>query len=206
MKARTAEFYESRFSVPAGTGIRIRFPSLAVVGLLLLLVCGGGPARGELLSPPGDRQAEYAVKAAFLFNFIKFVDWPDGRFPPEGEPIQVCILGRDPFGDILDSIEERTAQNRPLRLTRDPTSEDLDRCHVLFISSSEEFRLAQILKDLEARGILTVGDMADFARRGGVIGFALRNNRVGLDVNLDAAERAQLKISAKVLELAQVVR
>ena len=172
---------------------------------LLIIICSCGVARGDLLNSPPERYAEESVKAAFLFNFIKFVDWPADRFPPEGRPIRVGILGRDPFAALLDPLEQRTVRSRTLELIRNPNPHELATCQVVFISSSEEYRLPSILADLARHGVLTVGDMPDFAERGGVIGFVRRDNRVGLDVNLHAARTAQLSISAKLLELAKVI-
>lgn len=184
----------------------MKFRSTIAILIMLVASAGGQPAPAEQSYPDGTRQSDSAVKAAFLFNFIKFVEWPADRFPGEGEPICVGVLGLDEMAEALSPIERRNIRNRPLRIYRNPTPAELALCQVVFISDSEQDRLAEILPVLAANAVLTVGDMDDFAARGGVIGFVIRNSRVGLEVNAGAAEASHLKISAKLMELAKVIR
>jgi hypothetical protein len=148
---------------------------------------------------------EYAVKAAFLFNFAKFVEWPDDAFADRASPLVLCVLGEDPFGDALGFLKGKTANGRPIVIRYAATLEELDRCHLLFVSSSEKPNLPKILQVTKSRSTLTVGDMEGFARAGGIINLVKTENRVGIEINLEAAQRTRLKISSKLLALAKIV-
>ena len=150
---------------------------------------------------------EYQIKAAFLFNFGQFVTWPAGSLPPAGAPFVICVLGADPFGATLDAIVAGgTIQNRPVRVERHRSVEDVGGCQVLYISDSERRRLDDILTALRDRSILTVGDSEGFVERSGMIRFLVVQNRVRIEVDLGAAERAGLIISSRLLSLAHAVR
>lgn len=149
---------------------------------------------------------EYQLKAVFLFNFAQFVEWPPTAFPEAGAPIYIGVLGDDPFGPILEQVVRgETIHHRRLVIKRSRQLEDLKACHLLFISRSEEGQLAQILAGVAGASILTVGETEQFAHRGGVINFTLQENKIRFEINLHAAERAGLKISSKLLQLATVV-
>ncbi len=166
-----------------------------------LLVCSIASAQSEPSEP-----SEYQVKAAFLFNFTKFVEWPEGSFEDPQAPIVVGIIGDDPFGDDLGRfIAGQKVQGRGLVIRRERWGDDLRRCHVLFISASEHERSARILGSLQSAGVLTVSDMEGFAEAGGVIEFVIEQNRVRFIVNLDAATQDRLRVSAKLLALARVI-
>jgi hypothetical protein len=144
--------------------------------------------------------AEYQVKAAFLGNFPKFVEWPSLQ-PGGRSPLVIGIVGDDPFGPMLSSvISGATSDEHPLVLTRLRWNDRLDGCHILFVSASEIQHLPQILS--EAPNALTVGDFNSFARRGGMIEMRMVGNRVRFDINLGAARRAGIRISSKLLGLA----
>ena len=148
---------------------------------------------------------EYEVKAVFLFNFIQFVEWPGKAFPAADTPLTIGVLGEDPFGDILEqTIQGETIKHRKINLQRSRRFEDLKTCHLLFISKSEEGRLPQILREMAATGALTVGESDHFCRLGGVINFVTEKNKVRFEVCLAAAERSDLKMSAKLLKLAKI--
>ncbi len=133
---------------------------------------------------------EYQVKAAFLFNFAKFVEWPDGSFKSPTDGIHICVLGDNPFGTALsDVLAGKKVNDRPLVGVR-----------IL------EVKLRAILAATGPAGILTVGDSDNFALDGGVIGFRVEDGRVRLEINLKAAENAQVQISSKLLSLAQIVK
>ena len=149
---------------------------------------------------------EYQIKAAFLYNFVKFVEWPDEALPDPSAPIALCVLGEDPFGVALESINGKTVKGRQLVIKRFVGLQDLEVCRILFISSSEEGRLAQIFGSLKNSSILTVGEMERFIQLGGIISFTMESNKIRFEINADAAERAGLKISSKLLNLAKVVR
>jgi len=170
----------------------------AAASLAGLFVC-------SVVSPQSD-PSEYQVKAAFLFNFTKFVEWPEGSFEDPQAPIVVGIIGDDPFGDDLGRIiAGQKVQGRSLVIRRERWGDDLRRCHVLFISASEHERSARILGSVQSAGVLTVSDTEGFAEAGGVIEFVIVQNRVRFIVNLDAATQGRLRMSAKLLALARVI-
>ena len=145
---------------------------------------------------------EYQVKAAFLFNFAKFVDWPESTLA-RNETMNVCVLGDDPFGPLLNrTVEGKTVHDRTIRVARVSEINDASQCHVLFISGSERRELPRLLPALAGMSILTVGEMASFAQSGGMIGFTTEQDRVRFEINNEAAERAGLRISSQLLKLA----
>ncbi len=149
---------------------------------------------------------EYQVKAVFLFNFSRFVDWPEQAFATPSTPLAICVLGDDPFGADLDEVVRGESSNgHPLKVQRVASVEDAAGCHILFISPSEQRRLEGILETLKGRSILTVADGEGFARRGVMIGLKTEANRVRLNINLKAAEAAGLTISSKLLRPAVIV-
>ena len=169
--------------------------------LAAVLVCRIASAQSE-----PNELSEYQVKAAFLFNFTKFVEWPEGSFEDPQAPIVVGIIGDDPFGDDLGRIiAGQKVQGRSLVIRRERWGDDLRRCHVLFISASEHERSARILGSVQSAGVLTVSDTEGFAEAGGVIEFVIEQNRVRFIVNLDAATQGRLRMSAKLLALARVI-
>lgn len=171
-----------------------------LVGLFISLVV---TSRGALQAAD-QPVSEYQVKAAFLLNFTKFVDWPPAVLPDDGSPISICILGNDPFGRALDSIiEGETVNARKLviqRLHRAPAART---CHVLFVPKSEK-DVPHLLAGLDP-GILTVGEGDSFLREGGMIAFVVESRRVRFDINQKKAESAALKVSSKLLSVARTV-
>ena len=150
-----------------------------------------------------DPLPEYPLKAAFLYHFAEFVEWPiDSPLPPA--TITIGILGRDPFGDVLDkAILAKMAAGRTLVVRRFPVVAALEPCEILFISSSEMTRLPEILVLLKRSPVLTVGQADRFARRGGMIGFYFEDNRVRLEVNRRPRQRMGLRFSSKLLGVAR---
>jgi hypothetical protein len=150
--------------------------------------------------------SEYQVKAAYLFNFLKFVEWPEDAFADPLAPIVIGIVGNDPFGSALPQvIIGKTVQGRDLVIRKYQAGEDLRSTHVLFISVSEKKRIPQILAGLRGSSVLTVADCSDFLTEGGMIQLYSEDNRIRFAINVDAAGRARLKISSKLLSLARVV-
>ncbi len=154
------------------------------------------------------RAQESTLKAAYLFQLANFVDWPEGRTPGSGgdEPLRLCILGDDPFGSAIDKVAGKKARGRQLAVERFAAAEGVEGCDVLFISDSESAELDRILDLVAGANVLTVGDAKDFARCGGVVGLVVKGGKLRLEVNLGAAQEAGLKISAKLLELSQIVK
>jgi hypothetical protein len=179
-------------------GMRHSRPVLWALGVLLLSLSSTraqSPAVGE-----------YQIKAAFLFNFAKFVEWPSGSVAAAPAQFRICVLGRDPFGEELRHIvTEKTVNGRKLEIDymADPRGSRM--CQILFIASSEKIRAPQILELLRGSAALTVGDTEGFARQGVMINFVLENDRVQFEVNRTAIEVAGLKISSRLLSVAKLV-
>ena len=149
---------------------------------------------------------EYQVKAVFLFNFTQFIEWPADAFTRADAPLVIGILGEDPFGTYLEeTVRGEKANGRPLTVERYRNIQEIGNCQVLFISRSEAERLERIFASLSGKPVLTVGDVEGFARRGGMIRFAMTGGKVGLSINLDAAKAARLTISSKLLRPAKIV-
>ncbi len=145
------------------------------------------------------------MKAAFLYHFVEFVDWPPASLRPRAS-VTIGVLGKDPFGEVLDkAILQKVVAGRSLTIRRFPNVESLSPCTILFISSSEMPRLPEILARLEGSPVLTVGEADRFARRGGMIGFFFEDDRVRLEINRTAAEGAGLRVSSKLLAVARLV-
>jgi hypothetical protein len=171
--------------------------------LLLGLMFLAGPS----FSAAGAISKEYQVKAVFLFNCAQFVTWPPETFSDEKEPFKIGILGKDPFGTFLDeTVQGEKIEGRALVVKRCIQPEDAKDCQILFISSSENSNLKNIITELKDSPILTVGDVPGFTKSGGMINFSIRENKIRFRVNLYSAQRAQLSISSKMLRLAELVR
>jgi len=154
--------------------------------------------------------SEYLIKAGFIFNFAKFVEWPPVAFAQTDTPIVIGILGTDPFGPILDQIvRDKKIGNRGFivkRLNWNRDSKDLKDCNILFVSASEKAHIDDVLQIVKSLPILTVGETPGFAERGGIIRFTVEDNRVRFEVNVDAAHLAQLTISSRLLTLARIIQ
>jgi hypothetical protein len=155
----------------------------------------------------GQSSDEYRVKAVFLYNFAKFVEWPPETFRKSTDPITICTLGYDPYRRALEeTVHEKTIRSRTFLVRQVSDVEQANTCQILFVSASERKRAAAILPGLKATGVLTVGETEGFAAEGGVINFKMEDGRVRLEVNVAAAERAKLRISSKLLSLVQIVK
>jgi len=155
----------------------------------------------------GQTAEEYQVKAAFLFNFTRFVEWPPQVFKTPPDPITICVLGQNPFGPALvDAVKGKTADGRTFQVREVSGPHPATGCQILFVSSSERRRLHTILSEIRTDGVLTVGETDSFTSEGGIINFKIENGRVCLQVNVQAAEQAKLRISSKLLSLAQIVK
>jgi YfiR/HmsC-like len=153
--------------------------------------------------------SEYLIKAGFIYNFAKFVEWPAATFSQPDSPIVIGVLGTDPFGIVLDRIvEDKKIGPRGFVVKRykwGKDLKDLKDCKILFVSASEKAHIDEILQSVKGQPILTVGETPGFAERGGVIRFTLEDNRVRFEVNVDAAHQAELNISSRLLTLAKII-
>jgi hypothetical protein len=151
--------------------------------------------------------SEYQVKALFLLNFVKYVDWSAAVSSNTSGPIVIGILGQDNFNDTLkDAAAGKTINGREIVIKRVSLSDDLGGCSILFISSSENSRLDEILGKTSALPILTVGENESFLDKGGIINFLLKDGKIQLEINLKAARRVKLQISSKLLSVAVTVK
>lgn len=154
---------------------------------------------------PGEQATdEYAVKAAFLYNFALFVHWPENTFHAPGERFTICILGKDPFGHTLeDMVAGKTREGRGFRIARITDPAQSSGCQILFFALT--YRMAASTLAEVQRGTLTVGETSGFAASGGIVNFTLDNGRVRFQINRHAAERAGVEISSRLLNLADVI-
>ncbi len=174
-----------------------QFMALAVAGVLV----GASCLHAQQANP-----TEYEVKAAYLYNFGKFVEWP-AKVTAASEFFSICVLGEDPFGSTFDAtIAGESINGKKVVVKRITKPQDAVSCRILFISSSEEGRLQEILAMLGNTSVLTVSDLSQFTRRGGMIRFVMEANRVRFEVNLTTAEHAGLTLSSQLLKVAISVR
>ena len=149
---------------------------------------------------------EYEVKAAFLYNFARFVQWPPHAFPSADAPLTICVLGSDPFGPALDdTVRVERVHGRPFAIARPGGPEAAAGCHILFVSRGEEPRYADILSRIDRRVILTVGDATSFLEAGGHVGFFLEGNHVRFAMNTAALRECDLQVSSKLLRVARPI-
>jgi len=160
-----------------------------------MLIAGLAISRAASAQTP----TEYKVKAAFLYNFAKFVEWP----PLQGDEMRLCVVGEDPFGEDLDALAQgKTVQSKWLRVSRLPTPEGIEQCQVVFIQAAGPDDLSYVLRKAHEAHVLTVGDTHEFADQGGIISFVIEANKVRFEINTASAEQAGLRISSQLLKLA----
>ena len=151
------------------------------------------------------KPSEYQVEAVYLLNFAKFVEWP-AQIPPAEETFSICVLGQYPFGAALDkTVAGESIDGRKVVVRRFSKPQEAISCRILFISLSEEARLAEILKTLDKASVLTVSNVPKFSQRGGMIQFFVEANKIRFEVNLTSAERAGLTLSSELLKVATAV-
>ena len=140
-------------------------------------------------------------------SFAKFVDWPDKTFAGPRAPFMICVIGQDPFGSSLDKLLGQSVGDHPVEVDRYPTRSlsEAQHCQIAFISASEKPRFAKMIGSFHGKSVLLVGDTAGFASAGGMIEFQSEQDHVGFAINPDAAARAALTVSSKLLAIAQIV-
>jgi hypothetical protein len=191
-------FFSYRFC--SGSWIR------RILFLFFFFACATFQTRTPLhaqTKPPAP--TEYQVKAAFLYHFASFVEWPSEAFTHSNE-LLICVMGQDPFGAFLDqAISGKVVQGKKLSALRLEKNGPVNGCHILFISSSEKDRLKEIREAIKRTPILTVGDVDQFAQIGFAINFVSDQNKIRFEINPNAVERAGLKVSAQLMKLAIIV-
>jgi hypothetical protein len=149
--------------------------------------------------------SEHEIKAAFVYNLAKYVDWPAETLPAPESPILLCVVGKDRFGNAFSAIDGRKAQGRDVRVRRGLAPEEIRGCHIAFVSDSEARRVGAVLAQASGVPALTVSDIEGFAEAGGAVGLVSTDQRVQFEVNLHSVQAANLKLSSQVLKLARVV-
>ncbi len=182
-----------------GHRARLRFP-VAVLAALVLL------ATALRASSQTNPSSEYQVKAAFLFHFAQFVEWPEGAFKDASSPLTYCTIGEDPFhGSLDETLNGKTIGARSFRVLHLKQPQEIRGCQVLFVGAGEKKLFPAILAGVQGNSVLTVGESEHFVREGGMIGFLLEENKIRFEINLEAAQKAKLKISSRLLALAKSV-
>ncbi|MBN1782316.1 YfiR family protein [bacterium] len=165
----------------------------------MLLVSDGYSQMGFTVYP-----TEYQVKAQYLYNFARFVDWPEESFENPDSPFVIGIVGQDPFGiDLEKTVEGKQIKNRRFIIRRYDNSADLSSCHILFIGTDDRTRRSALIDRLKHRCILTVGDENNFVPDGGMINFVVRKKKIRFEINREAVKQSGLKISTKLLKMAE---
>jgi hypothetical protein len=174
-------------------GVLTRLVALLAATMLLAGSVGAAPS-------------EYQVKAVFLFNFSRFVEWPDSAFAGPGAPFVIGVFGYDPFGNQLEEATRgETVNGRPLVIRRLRDAGEAGDCQILFMHRSEEARMGAVLEALDHRSTLTVSDLDVAGQRGVMIALTTQDNRIRLRVNVNSARAARLTISSKLLRSAEIV-
>jgi hypothetical protein len=159
-----------------------------------------------LLSAQKPPAREYQLKAAFIFNFTQFTEWPPSTYSSSKAPFVIGILGEDPFGSYLDElVKEETVNGHPLLVQRFTNAEEIKNCHILFIKVPKPVKYKTILTSLKGKNILTIGEDPNFINEGGMIRFMMVNNKIQFQINPDAAKEENIIISSKLLRLAEIV-
>jgi hypothetical protein len=180
---------------------RRRATRLQHVLLVMLL------AVGLKLSAQTAATKEYQIKAAFLFNFAQFIEWPADALTNTDVPFRIGILGDDPFGTALeDTVQGETIHSHKIIVQRSREIGDLKNCQLIFIDKSEKNRVADVLSELDSKPTVTVSEIDGFARNGGVINFYLEEKKVRFEINPVAAQNDGLKISSQLLSLGKIVQ
>jgi hypothetical protein len=191
-----------RKSVTLARRIRHGQSRLAVTVLALFVLLSGTAG----VSAQDSASSEYQVKAAFLFHFAQFVEWPPETFKNASAPLTYCTIGEDPFRGALDqSLSGKTVGGRTLRVQHLKQPQEMQGCQILFIGAGDKKRVVTAIASLNGSAVLTVGENDHFAQEGGMIGFFLEENKIRFEINLEAATQAKLKISARLLALAKTV-
>lgn len=176
---------------------RLWFTALAVGWVLVAVPC---------LRAQGSKPTDYDVKAVYLYNFGRFVEWP-ARVIARSDSFTVCVLGQDPFGPTLDAtLAGETIGGKSVAAKRIATPQEAVNCQIVFMSSAEDSRLDKIIQALDKGAVLTVSDMPQFSQRGGMIQFVLEGKKVRFEVNLTAVQRAGLTLSSELLKVATTAR
>lgn len=166
---------------------------------------------GQIVSPSvaraqSDISQEYQVKAAFLYNFAQFVDWPASDFESQKDPIVLCVYGKDPFGSVLDdTVRGKTIGSHSFVVRRPGNLKGLAGCYIAFVTNVSTNQLKDVLSTLDGSKVLSVSDDSHFAEQGGDIQFVIDHDHVRFLINIDSVNRANFRMSSKLLALAKII-
>jgi len=175
---------------------------IAIIASFLAL--GGWEARAQ----NSDDSSEYLIKAGFVYNFAKLVEWPGASFVLSGNQIVIGVLGNDSFATVLERVVDgKRVEGRPFAVKRLKAKEYRDcNCQILIIGAAENVRSDEIIQQMKSMAVLTIAETPGFAKHGGIINFTLEDSKVRFEVNVEAAKQATLNISSRLLSLAKIVQ
>ncbi len=189
--------------MPAEKGVGMRVPS-ALPNFLLVMTCLLVLCLPQVQASASQND-EYQVKAAFIYNFTNYIQWPGRAFSGGSSPFTICIMGRSPFGNSFDSLARETIGGRRAQVRHISRIEDAKECHILFISESEQKNAPQILRSLQGRPVLTIGDYKGFCQDGGMINLVMVKRKVRFEIRPGVAKRAGVHIGPQLLALAREI-
>lgn len=184
---------------------RFSLPTIAILAFAIGVVSPVLDGQAEDRRTQTTSLPEYSVKAAFVYNFARFTQWPESAFREAASPLRLCVLGQDPFEGALDMIAGRSIGNRELLVSYPIWADHARDCHILFISEPAQDQLPEIVTHLNGAPVLIIGDTPEIANSGGIIGLETVENRIRFRVDLDAAQSSGLKLSSRILDLATSV-
>jgi hypothetical protein len=201
------KYVHGTYSVRCAPPDQATWPVLSLHLLLAAVAVAWVFVATPALQAQNPRHTDAEVKAAYLYNFGRFVEWP-GQIPAgQGDFFTVCVLGQDPFGPSLDAtLAGETISGKTIVAKRISSAEESSNCQILFLSLTDDSRLNKVIAELDKKAVLTVSDMPQFAKRGGMIQFVLEGKRVRFEVNLRATQQAGLTLSSELLKVATAVR
>ncbi len=177
-----------------------RLPTSIGSGCLALALLFSSPASGS------GAHSEEAVKSAYLYNFARYVEWPDSAFSDPDAPLVICVIGDDAFSKVArEGIGSRTVGSHGVEIASLAGLEDTSGCHILYLPESAGIDDEAVIGSLASKSIFTVSDSEGFARRGGIANFILVDRKIRFEINPDAADRAGLKVRARLLRVATVI-
>lgn len=174
-----------------------------IIAILMMLLAQAHHAWAQ----DSEQSSEYLIKAGYIYNFAKLVEWPASAFAQPDSPIVIGIVGTDPFGPIIDKVlEGKKVNGHSFVIKRLKPTADVKECHILFVGTSLGPHVADTIRLTRGTPILTISEIPGFADRGGIINLTLEQNKVRFEVNVDAAKQADLNISSRLLVLAKVIQ
>jgi hypothetical protein len=180
---------------------RLRYGLNGLAVLLVVVAFGFGPVQAQPPAVP-----EYDVKAAFVYNFAKFAEWPEAAFRDPQTPLSVCIIGRGPAERSFEAIRDKQIKRRDVIVLANDEIRSVRACHILFLAGTDRRRTVQILESLKGAPVLTIGETSEFSEQDGVITFLSVDNKVRFEINQNAAKRAGLAISSQLLRMADKIK